>query len=734
MKVKIKHGGETFVVNVENVPTKEEAKAIVEKLKADKEQYNPQQSLDVKDKVIAPFEWLFDSPDVVKKGADYLKENVNPDSSALFFNFGNDEESKRSGADFAKKAIDFAAPTRFDIATLGLGGAIKGGAKVLPKAAKFAEEMNDLRKFGELGSEAGVLKIGGREAGKNPRLLGTNPRAIKEAEKRLDEIVDGINAGETSEAIGIRLNLKPGTIDAIKKKHKIGGADKEIEDAVNAVAKGEEPVIDSSTPVLSDEVSLISDSGQSGDKPPLNIDRDLEPLDELPQSSEEQKPKKSFGRDLLDLLGPFQRTLQSMGEMSAPLRQGRIPTLLHPSSSGPAFKNMFKAAWDPQFAHTVTDEIGSRPFANIPAFTLKGDEFVDAPRNLYKESKLGLNDPTDQFDSGLAHRLPGIGNISKRSEAAYNAYLDTLRANEFDRILESRGFSPENLPDDDTIKDVGNLVNTLSGYGTGGNTFERAVPALQKGFYSPRYQKSIFDILNPGNYLPGVSKFGPVGRSELRKDIAKFGAGAVAGLEGLDYASDDVDVTWNPLDSDFGKIKIGDTRLDPLGGFAPMGRFAARTAHDALQRGFGDDYEELVEPVVGNLASKNYNTGQEALRFGRSKLAPGLPSFLSDTFLGEGRNVVGEEIRDMDYSPKGLFSETDKFETPYLGYALGQTTPMYYRDLAEIDAEENPGTFAAAAVPGFFGVGAQTYEKRQPKDKNDPMAEIDRMYKKIFGQ
>lgn len=726
MKVKIKHGGETFVVNVENVPTKEEAKAIVEKLKADKD---PQQSIDLKDKVTAPFEWLFDSPNVVKEGAEYLKENVNPDSSALWFTRGDEEESKRSGADFAKKAIDFAAPTRFDIATLGLGAVAKGGAKVLPKVAKFAEEMNDLRKFGELGSEAGVLKVGGREAGKNPRLLGTNPRAIKLAEGHLDLIVDGINSGETAEAIAKKINSTPGlkgtvtpnTIEAVKKKHKIGGADKEIEDAVTAVAKGEEPVIESKE---IPQVQMESPLQGIEESPSLDLQESLAVAKDTP---EPEHQKKTFGRDLLDLLGPFQRTLQSMGEMSAPLRQGRIPTILHPTSSGPAFKNMFKAAWDPQFAHTVTDEIGSRPFANIPAFTLKGDEFVDAPRNLYKESKLGLNDPTDQFDSGLAHRLPGIGNISKRSEAAYNAYLDTLRANEFDRILESRGFSPENLPDDDTIKDVGNLVNTLSGYGRGGNTFERAVPALQKGFYSPRYQKSIFDILNPGNYLPGVSKFGPVGRSELRKDVAKFGVGAAAGLEGLDYVSDDVDVTWNPLDSDFGKVKIGDTRLDPLGGFAPMMRFGARTAHDALQRGFGKDYEELVEPIAGDLASKNYKTGEEALRFGRSKLAPGLPSFLSDALLGEGKNVVGEEIVNKPYFGKN-------FETPYLGYGLGQTTPMYYQDLAEIDVEENPGTFASAAIPGFFGVGAQTYEKRQRVDKNDPMAEIDRMYKKIFGR
>lgn len=743
MKVKIKHGGETFVVNIDRdtLPTKIEARKIAEELIKKRDdvgkEHDPQQSLDVRDKVTAPFEWLFDSPDVVKEGAEYLKENVNPDSGALWFTRGDQGESKQAGAEVAKKVIDFAAPTRFDLVTLGLGAAAKAAPKVAKEAKLFAQAAKDVKFGSELGHEAGVVKFGGREAGKNPRLLGTNPRAIKAAEQHLDLIVDGINSGESVEAIAKKINSTPGlkqtvtpnTIDAIKKKHKIGGADKEIEDAVLSVAKGEDPVIDvPKETVHQPEESLPSASSNFPPEPPDGFPQLLE----SPNPKPGQAQSKPFqARELLDVFGPLQRSLLSSTDLSAPLRQGLIPHALpwHWPQAFDADKQMLKVGFGgsplkvEDRAHDVLQGIMKRPNANVQMFSEDGEEIL---RNLYNESKLGIADPKDIFPSELAHRIPGVEQMTKWSEGTYGAELDTLRANMFDKYLAKFGFSESHPPSKEEARDIAKAVNTLTGYGQGGDIFESAVPLMQKGFFSPRLNKARWDLLTPTSYFPiptmegrtGVSgarelspKFGPMGRKILRNNMAPFAAGSAAGLYGLDELGDQTglwDVEFDPRETDFAKVRIGDTRISPLSGYDSMVRLGSRLADYS----FNDDSK--VDP------------GFELEKFGRSKLAPGAPTFAADMFFGKGKNVVGEKIRDMDWMGHD-------FETPYLGYGLTQHTPLFPQEISDSLESDNPEITALTAPLGFLGMGSQTYDKK-PKIKDDPMAEIDRMYKKVFGR
>lgn len=724
MRVKITHQGKDYHIDWDKSvpPTKEEARKIAEDIlfKEEHKPINPME--EIKNSPIGKAaSWLFSSPESVQNAADEFKKPIDEGSGPLFFNWGQGNDIE-GGREFAKNIVDFATPSRLDIGTAGLGLAakpvLKGVEKFGPKVLKGGEKIIEAIKAAhatELGSEAGVLKIGG------PRDLGINPRAIKQAEEKLDEIVDLIASGEDSNSIGIKLNLKPGTIDAIKKKHKIGGADKDIEDAVKQI---------SSSPIekASDDVNL----------PPTQTPAE-EVLEDIPSGPD----NKLHWKDTLDFLGPFQRSVQSMGEMSRPLRQAKIPTLFHPRSSGPAFKNMFKAALNPDHVAEVMREVDSRPFANISEFKLnpKTGNLDDVTRNLYREAGLRVSDLEEAFPSRLAEKLPGLRQITKRSEAAYQAYGDTLLPNEFDRIMSKYGFSPTNLPDNETLRQIGNTVNTLAGSGGGGKAFEEAVPIAQKILYSPRYQKSQVDLLNPWNYSGSSSRFGEIGGKELRRDAGLFGAGAVGGIAGLDALSDDVDVIWNPLDSDFAKIKIGDTRFNPLGAVNPLIRTGSRLAKNAGNFAFGDDFNELIEPLVGEeSANKKVDAGRELANFGRSKLAPGLPTLLGDYFAGqrenketgemEMHNVVGEPLRDENYFGKN-------FETPYLGHTLGDNTPLYYQELGEIANSENPELNWLAAPLGFFGADSNTYKKREPKPKGggsfDPYSEIEKVHKRLYG-
>ena len=758
MKYQVTKNGKTYTFdwNKEEPPTEEESNKIADQME---KWENPVSNFFSKDapggKALESIKesppgkfvsWTFTPPDFIedlrKQGQELIDQSEGPTPSIKSASPELDKTIRGGHRKLAKGALDLLTPSRADIATAGVGLArkplLKAGEKAVEELGDFAKIFKELHTSSELGSEAGVLKVGTREAGKNPRLLGTNPRAIKAAEEKLDEIVDLVAAGESKENIASKLGLKEGTIDSILKKHKISNPESDIEQAVNKVS-GEDDI------VLSD---IIPSGGGGGNKPPKPPRRGKNPPPFEPPPEDPKLPK-SFGREkfefghLKDLISPFQRSMQSLGEMSFPLRQGAVALTAHPTLAPEVFRNMFKGATRPGFADEVIAEIGKRPFANVQEFVPKtgaaGIEFEPVTRNLYQEAKLGLSDPTDVFPSQLAHTIPGVAQLSKRSEAAYGAGADTLRANLFDQVLKKRGFSMENLPSSDEIKQLGNYVNTVTGYGRGGDAFERAVPAMQYGIYSPRYQKSRFDMLNPVNYTGMTKRFGKIGAQEMAKDAAKFGGTMLGAGLGLDAASDDIDFNLNPLDTDFLKTKVGNTRFDLIPGFAPFIRTGSRVAQNMLQRGMGkDDYVEAAEPYLGDLASKNYDPLFEVANFARSKAAPGLPSFGLDMTIGKGKNVVGEPLENQDYFGTKFTGEDNPlpFEAPYLGYALRQSSPLYYQDMGDIynDTGISP-TLGAAAPLGFFGTGTMTYDKeKNRKPKDNPYAEVDRLYKKLYGR
>lgn len=696
--------------------------------------------------------WLTESPEFLNNARDRFKElttgpkGPRSDRPMDRVNFGN----QKAQEGFRNTIADLATPSRLDIATLGLAGAAKAAPKILSEGGKLLEAAGDVRRSGELGAEAGVFKFGKNTGSPKPRWKNFELSFASDEDKAAYILAgkgeskahqailaqaqkEGLDVEELLErGMKIRQTIKKSegsatgtsiSVPSHGKGTRLGGTnprskgknpralkanpDQELEDAVNQIADG-------SIEKAGDDVVLSGDKLPPTQPPAENV---LEDISSGPESVSDPDEKLRW-KDALDLLGPFQRSVQSMGEMSRPLRQAKIPTLLHPFSSGPAFKNMFKAAVDPDHVSKVMAEVDARPFANIKEFKLDDEagELSDVTRNLYREAGLRMSDLKEAFPSGLAEKIPGLKQITKRSEAAYQAYGDTLLPNEFDRIMKKYGYSETNLPDNETLRQIGNTVNTLAGSGGGGKFFEQAVPTAQKFLYSPRYQKSQADLLNPWNYGGSSKRFGDIGAKELRRDVGIFGAGAAGGIAGIDALSDDVDVTWNPLDSDFAKVRVGDTRFNPIGAMNPLIRTGARTAKNLGNLAFGDDFNELIEPLVGEeAANKKVDLGFTLSNFARSKLAPGLATLGGDIAFGQGkdsdgnpeiRNVIGEPLRDENYFGKN-------FETPYLGHMLGDNTPLYYQELGEIANSDNPELNWAAAPLGFFGADSSTYKKRE---------------------
>jgi hypothetical protein len=87
-------------------------------------------------------------------------------------------------------------------------------------------------------------------------------------------------------------------------------------------------------------------------------------------------------------------------------------------------------------------------------------------------------------------------------------------------------------------------------------------PALNTLFFSPRLMASRLNFMDPTWYM----RLDPYARKQALKSLGKLGVfGAGAGAAGAVAGGK---IGTDPRSSDFGKIRFGNTRLDPLGGFS----------------------------------------------------------------------------------------------------------------------------------------------------------------------
>ena len=171
------------------------------------------------------------------------------------------------------------------------------------------------------------------------------------------------------------------------------------------------------------------------------------------------------------------------------------------------------------------------------------------------------------------------------------------------------------------------------------------------------------------------------------KDMGKFiGLGisvlALAKMAGAEVETD-------PTSSDFGKIKVGNSRWDIWGGFQQWVRVFSQMALKARKTQKG----EIVE-----LSRKKFpfeTRFDVGLRFFRGKLAP-VPSLALELF--EGSKLFGEEIKPTQE-------------------VIENTIPLYLQDIGEAFEQLGPSTMISVGVPAFFGVGVQTYEEKKKEGR-----------------
>jgi len=357
------------------------------------------------------------------------------------------------------------------------------------------------------------------------------------------------------------------------------------------------------------------------------------------------------------------RSLMASFDMSAPLRQGAF-LIGRPKQFFSSFAKMFKV------------------FPSEKAFTELQQEIASRPTfNLMQESKLALTEMDDvlgvreeKFMSNWAEKIPVLGKMVRGSGRAYTGFLNKLRADVFDDLVrKADNLGLDSKANPTLLTDLAGFINNATGRGSLGS-LERAATALNTLFFSPRLMASRLNLLNPVYY----AKLTPFVRKESLKSLFTF---AGTGLTVLTLAKmGGAEVGTDPRSADFGKIKIGNTRVDIWGGFQQYVRLAAQ-----LYTG------KLVSTTTGKVMTlgEGYKplTRYDILQ--RTVEAKEAPIFSFATALLRGQGFGGEKL-----------SWSKEIGSRFV--------PMVVQDAYDL-YKEDPTLLPLAAL-GWFGVGMQTYK------------------------
>lgn len=373
------------------------------------------------------------------------------------------------------------------------------------------------------------------------------------------------------------------------------------------------------------------------------------------------KPFKEQAKDFAGNALNLPRAIMSTLDLSAPLRQGVF--MIGRKQFWKNWTTMFKSFGSEKAYASVMDNIAKSPNAALMRKHKLAITDLDG----------ALADREEDFMSNWAEKIPVFGRAARASNRAYTAFLSKLRADVFDDLIEKSSKLGNDLRDDPKrVAGLAKYINNATGRGTLGS-YEASAPLLNAVFFSPRMISARVSTLNPAYYVT----MDPFVRKEAIRDLATFGAVASSVLTLANYSGAEVEI--DPRSTNFGKIKIGDTRYDILGGFQQYLRFAAVVASNQTKKGsgeiktLGEGYKpDTRATVVG--------------KFARNKLSPPA-SYLADMLIGE--DFLGEPF------------------DPASGLAK-RFVPMFLQDATEAFQEEGV-VGLAKATPGAFGVGVSTY-------------------------
>ncbi len=392
--------------------------------------------------------------------------------------------------------------------------------------------------------------------------------------------------------------------------------------------------------------------------------------------------RRIFGDDFVNAIRPLSRLRKgwnrfmeianlpraflASGDVSATFRQNLFELLAHPQQFPKMFGRQARAMISEEAMIKADAEFWAREGmtecdAIIKKAGIRGGlrEYMSA---LPGTPGATMYQKAEPFMSHWSNNIPGVKHSGRGFITATNDVF-SYGVSDYWKLCKSIASTTDIM---EYVKMAGNSI----GRGSLGS-LKFASPILNATLFAPRYTMSLFRL---PTFLFSPS---PLVRKEAMKRMVRFLIFGLNTLRVLQMSG--AKVEFDSLSSDFGKIRLGKTRIDYWRGYSQLTRFMTQLITARRKSTTGKMYETTRKEVIE--------------RFFQSKFSPGM-GLLYDLLVG--KTYMGEEI-EMD---------TEKLKRQ----AFVRWAPLTIQDF--VDALEEEGLMGAigAGTASALGLGVQTYK------------------------
>jgi hypothetical protein len=369
--------------------------------------------------------------------------------------------------------------------------------------------------------------------------------------------------------------------------------------------------------------------------------------------------------------------MAGVGDFSGTLMQNLLFAYRHPTTTAKNFVQQVKMFRSETFFNASQEEIASRSYYQA-----------------MKDARVALTDVSpimtareEAFMASWAEKIPGLGKVIRATGRAYTGFLNRMRADVFGQLYKSAEAMGKDVKDPAFLKSLGSFINNGTGRGSLGK-FESSANALSQGLFSARKLVASAQMINPVWYI----KADPFVRKEALKTMAAFVGGGMTIVTLADMIPG-VEVGKDPTNTDFGKIKVGNTRFNVFGTYQQVAVLLAR-----LFKGYATSSTTGKKMMIGDESNPYSPTRLDLLtRFFESKEHPTLSLILGAM---RGTNNIGQ--------PFNMAPEV-----------MNRLIPMILADGYDLYKEHGP-IGLLGLIPAILGIPTQTYGSQIPTLKTTP--------------
>jgi len=376
---------------------------------------------------------------------------------------------------------------------------------------------------------------------------------------------------------------------------------------------------------------------------------------------------------IIQYAGGISKSIKAALDNSSLLRQGFKTLVTNPREWFTNAQKSFKYMYDTFGNKDVMREIRASMY-NDPDF------------DLALRSKLAIG-VDDAIPTTLQEKIPGIGKLFAASDNAFKGFLFKTRFDVFKKYVQIAKDAGLDIADKDFTEQIASMVNSQTGRG-GLGRLEPIANTANNIFFSPRFIASQLDtFLHPitgAGGIKNITNFSAESnfvRKEATKSLAKTIA-AIGGIMAIANAINPGSAETNPLSTDFGKIKVGNTRFDFTGGLGSLITVMARIS-----------VGKSKSPVSGKI------TELDSGKFG------------SKTTLGVGGDYIRNKLSPILGTAINLKTGSDSIGKPFgwKDVPANLLAPLPVTNFIESANDPKSAGLIATTIADFLGIATNTF-------------------------